>query len=70
MKSDKTVYLPWILANIMLITGAWLDGIEIGSWRIGGVQWAWGGVLGNTLFVAACILMSVLIIRFERRKRH
>lgn len=69
MKSNKAVYLPWILANIMLVIGFWLTGIEIGSWRIGGVQRAWGGVLGNMLFVAAVVVMSVLIIRYERRKR-
>jgi len=38
--------LPKIMANILIVVGVWLTGIEIGSWRFGGVGWAWGSTLG------------------------
>ncbi len=70
MKSNTMAYLPWILANILLFVGLWLTGIEIGSWRIGGVQWAWGSTVGILLLIAVVVFMSALIIRAERRKRN
>lgn len=69
MKTKTAVFFPWILANILIIAGVWLTGIEIGSWRIGGVGWEWGSILGYVLLIAAAVLMWYQIFRAEYRKR-
>lgn len=69
MKTKTSAYFPWIVANILIVAGVWLTGIEIGSWRFGGVGWAWGSTLGYVLLIAALVLMWYHIVRAERRKR-
>ena len=71
MKTKTVVFFPrQILANILIVAGVWLTGIEIGSWRFGGVGWAWGSTLGQVLLIAAAVLMlSKYSGRAEHRKR-
>ena len=69
MKPMTAALMPYVIANVLLLAGAWLVGIQIGDWRIGGVAWAWGEALGWIFIISAAILMWVPIIRAQREKR-